>query len=395
MKYSLISIILVTVYCFGFDAYVEKKKLYENVPDVNSIISPCGNYYVRLIANNEFEIRNTIDGQYVLQSRYCSRQVPYLNYKNSGQSYFVFSPDDKKLFVDRYIINDSLPIRWIECWDITGKRMEKFIRFDHYEWPLGTKIGYNLKSKLSSYYNRKPVKGYTPGRQLLFSEDGTLMISLYPWLRIFEYPSLREMEGEFQKPILEGPLFHKLIPEVDAPVAIDRSGSRWIFPEKGRIVIYNNFLNNKVQYYTVEERGSWIELDRDFNFAFFDGSYYSSEFRSVQGQLGGNPYLSHDGRYAVSNNTLYKLNGYNYESVPQLYNGFYSFVTASSDRSFFWLTDTAKRELVALSFENREKFQTINLNIREYFFKESDNGKVLFLKDSENGHVRIFKKSDK
>jgi hypothetical protein len=200
------------------------------------------------------------------------------------------------------------------------------------------------------------------------------------------------MEGDFQKPLLDGPLFKKTIPAVDAPVAIDKTGKNWIFPINGQVTIYNNFLNNTVQYHTVDERGEWIELSRDFSMAFFDGSYYSSEFRNVQGKLGGTPFLSNDGQYAVSNNSLYALKNYYFESVPQIYNSSYSSVTASSDRSFFWLTDTIKHELVALSFDNRDKLQSINLNIGESFFKESDNGKVLLLKTAETGHVRVFRK---
>jgi hypothetical protein len=200
------------------------------------------------------------------------------------------------------------------------------------------------------------------------------------------------MEGEFQKPILEGPLFKKTIPLIDAPVAIDKSGNNWVFPERGKETIYNNFLNNTVQYHTVDERGEWIELSRNFSTAIFDGSYYSSEFKNVQGKLGGNGYLSNDGKYAVANNTLYTLKNYYFESVPQIYDGSYSSVTASSDRSFFWLTDTIKHELIALSFEARDKLQSINLNIGESFFKESDNGKVLLLKTEETGHVRVFRK---
>jgi hypothetical protein len=383
---------MLSIICTAYEPYEEVRMLYENVPVDKSLISPSGTCYLKPLPNNEFEIRGTFDGQYILQSKFGTRTVPYINYRNSGLSYYVFSPDDKFLFIDRYVINDSLPIRWVEYWDIAGKRMEKYIRFDHYEWPLGTKLGYNLQSKLSTYYNRKPVRGYAPGKRLLFSEDGSLLISLYPWLRIFEYPSLREMEGEFQKPLLDGSLFKKTIPAVDAPVAIDGTGKNWIFPTNGQVTIYNNFLNNTVQYHTVEERGEWIELSRDFSIVFFDGSYYSSEFRNVQGKLGGNPFLSNDGQYAVSNNTLYILKNYYFESVPQIYSSSYSAVTASSDRSFFWLTDTIRHELVALSFENRDKLQSINLNIGESFFKESDNGKVLLLKTAESGHLRIFRK---
>jgi hypothetical protein len=364
-------------------------------PPPGALISPGGKYFANNTPEMDFEVMEIGSSLYSIRSKYMAWTSPYPKYRKPERRYFIFSPDEKYLITDNYVINDSLPlpINWIEIWDIERKNIVRQFSFEEEKNLHPGRLTYSLADYLNNYYGRSPFKDNTSAARVIFSPDGSRLFFLYPGLHIYDFNPWSEVTGTFELlgagkfDASEGVMHFN---PIGTPVFFNQP-SKIIMAINGNTFIFNDFFNSSQDYYKVDGAFSHIELSRDNKMAVFGNKVYRMNFANVMAELPGNGYIDAGGSRLFAGSDFFAASD-TYGKLTPFYLGDGS-LCPSSTREFIYATDAKFHAFSIYDFSTGKLLQTISIDPEESLLRDTDKGNRLILKNNFTKKIRVFERN--